>query len=358
VLAPAGAGTTSLVRTITTLIGSTPARSSRGVVLAIARPAVLIAVIGRSPSCANSIPHPRQPTGRSSRPMSRQQTHNNEIATGAVPSADGTTIGYRRLGDGPALIVVSGAMISSKSHLGLARALADDYAVYLPDRRGRGLSGPYGANHNTDREVEDLTAMIDHTGAQRLFGVSVGALICLCTARQRPDLTKLALYEPAFVTATAQPGFSTTRLDHELATGRVAAALVTGMHEAHLAPPAVKAIPRFVMERLTKLAMKAEERKAAPDDVTMRALAPTLHHDFGLIKEIAGPADMFHNIAADVLLLGGGKSDAFFRASLDALQTTLPHATRLELPGLDHGGSTDRDGTPTDIAPALRRFFT
>jgi hypothetical protein len=111
------------------------------------------------------------------------------------------------------------------------------------------------------------------------------------------------------------------------------------------------------METLTKLAMKAEERKAAPGDVTMRALAPTLHHDFQLINEIAGPADMFHDVTADVLLLGGSKSDPFFSASVDTLLRTLPHASRVDLPGLDHGGSTDRDGRPADIAPALRRFF-
>ena len=289
--------------------------------------------------------------------MSTSLTIPTEIATGTVVSADGTTIGYRRIGDGPAVIVVSGAMISSKSHLGLARALASSYTVYLPDRRGRGISGPYGANHCMDREVEDLSALIDHTGARRVFGVSVGALVCLGAARQRPDLTKLALYEPALVTDTSKPGFATDRLDRELAAGRMAAALVTGMHEAHLAPPAVKAIPRFVMERLTALAMKAEERKAGPDDATMRALAPTLRYDFALINEVAGSADLFEDIDTAVLLLGGSKSDAFFSASLEVLERSLPHATRIELPDLDHGGSTDRDGDPDAIAALLDPFF-
>jgi pimeloyl-ACP methyl ester carboxylesterase len=209
-----------------------------------------------------------------------------------------------------------------------------------------------------DREIEDLIALLDHTGAERVFGVSVGALVCLCTAQQRPDLTKLALYEPALVTETTRSGFSTARLDRELTNGRIAAALVTGMYEAHLAPPASKAIPRFVMERLTALVMKAEERKAGADDVTMRALAPTLPHDFELINEVARRADRFDGVSAEVLLLGGSKSDAFFSGSLDALQRTLPHAHRIDLPGLDHGGSTDRDGKPEKIAPALRRFFT
>ncbi len=90
----------------------------------------------------------------------------------------------------------------------------------------------------------------------------------------------------------------------------------------------------------------------------MRALAPTLHHDFHLINEIAGRADRFDAVNAAALLLGGSKSDPFFRGSLDALQHTLPHAHRIDLPGLDHGGSTDRDGKPQGLAPAVRRFFT
>ena len=43
------------------------------------------------------------------------------------------------------MVMLHGSMESSNSHLELARALADIATVYLPDRRGRGLSGPYGA---------------------------------------------------------------------------------------------------------------------------------------------------------------------------------------------------------------------
>ena len=281
-----------------------------------------------------------------------------EVTTGAVESRDNTTIGYRQLGSGPGIVVVSGAMISSKSHLGLARSLSDAFTVYLPDRRGRGLSGPYSPQHCMAREVEDLTALLDHTGAEMAFGVSVGACICLYAASERPGLRKLALYEPALVLDRTGRSFSTTRLESELARDRVAAALVTGMYEAHLAPTALKFIPRVVMERLTTMVMRAEERNAAPDDVTMRSLAPTLLHDFELINEIAGTTEPLQDISASVLLLGGGKSDAFFGASLDELQELLPHVTRLELPGLDHGGSTDRDGKPADVAHALRSFLT
>ena len=62
--------------------------------------------------------------------------------TRSVISADGTLIGYRQLGQGPGLVLVHGAMESAQSHMQLAEALADTFTVYLPDRRGRGMSGP------------------------------------------------------------------------------------------------------------------------------------------------------------------------------------------------------------------------
>ena len=66
-----------------------------------------------------------------------------QMTTGAVTSADGTEIGYLRLGRGPAVVVLHGSNESAASHTQLAQALASEFTVYLPDRRGRGLSGPH-----------------------------------------------------------------------------------------------------------------------------------------------------------------------------------------------------------------------
>src|SRR5262245_46083806 len=95
-------------------------------------------------SCATDAPDGAPFANKEGQPMSLTHTTSSDVTLGTVTSADGTLIGYRQLGSGPAVVVVSGAMISSKSHLGLARALSDSFTVYLPDRRGRGRSGPYG----------------------------------------------------------------------------------------------------------------------------------------------------------------------------------------------------------------------
>jgi pimeloyl-ACP methyl ester carboxylesterase len=68
-------------------------------------------------------------------------------AVGSVTSADGTTVGYRRVGDGPDVVLVHGGGQSSQNLMTLARTLSDRFTVYVPDRRGRGMSGPYRADH-------------------------------------------------------------------------------------------------------------------------------------------------------------------------------------------------------------------
>src|SRR5713101_9571991 len=106
--------------------------------------------------------------------------------TGAVISKDGTTIGYRQLGRGPGLVVLHGAMESAQSHMQLAEALANTYTVYLPDRRGRGLSGAYGRGYSMGEDVEDMNALLSKTDAHYVFGVSSGAIIWLNAALTLP----------------------------------------------------------------------------------------------------------------------------------------------------------------------------
>jgi pimeloyl-ACP methyl ester carboxylesterase len=65
-----------------------------------------------------------------------------DMSVGSVTSQDGTSIGYLRLGQGPAVVLLHGSMESASSHTRLALALADAFTVYLPDRRGRGMTGP------------------------------------------------------------------------------------------------------------------------------------------------------------------------------------------------------------------------
>jgi pimeloyl-ACP methyl ester carboxylesterase len=116
-----------------------------------------------------------------------------EPVLGSVTSRDSTTIGYRRFGRGPALVLLHGSMSSGAHHTELARLLADTFTVFVPDRRGRGLSGPYRPDQGDEleQELEDVAALLDASGATNLWGLSSGACIALHAARTMPAIAKV-----------------------------------------------------------------------------------------------------------------------------------------------------------------------
>jgi pimeloyl-ACP methyl ester carboxylesterase len=280
--------------------------------------------------------------------------------TGSVTSKDGATIGYRQIGHGPGVVLLHGASSSAHNHMQLAETLAGAFTVYVPDRRGRGLSGPYGENYSIQEDVEDMEALLTQTGANQVFGVSSGGIICLQAALTLPAIHKVAIYEPPFfIDDPATPLAVLRRYDLELAQGKVAAALITGMKGAQMGPAAFNVMPRWLLEPLVNMAMNGEDKKGTGGYVSMRALAPTLHYDFQLVAEMSGKLDTFKAVQTEVLLLGGSKSPAYLKAALDALEQVLPRAKRIEFPGLNHAASwnADRGGQPEPVAKELRRFF-
>ena len=286
-----------------------------------------------------------------------------EMTTGSVLSKDGTRIGYLQVGQGPAAVLLHGSNESARSHTRLALALADAFTVYLPDRRGRGLSGPHRPDHGIRTEVEDLRAVLAGSGARQVFGVSIGALIALEAARTQPAIRQIAAYEPALLMDTTRYTGWVARFDREMAQGKVAAALITSLYGLDLAPPAFKLMGRRLAEALTNRALNSEDKQATGDTVTERKLAPTLRYEGLLLAETAGTIETFAEVTAQVLLLGGDmERPAFIRPAFDAFARTLPHNRRVRFPGLDHGGSTDvgptnRGGKPEVVAPAIRSFF-
>src|SRR5690242_1175522 len=141
-----------------------------------------------------------------------------------VVSKDGTRIAFDQSGQGPALMLVSGASATRADEASVAAALAPYFTVFAYDRRARGDSGdtrPYAV----EREVEDLEAMIDEAGgAAFVFGHSSGAALALEAVRLLPTkITKLALYEPPFIideTRAPMPEGFPAQLDELVASGR------------------------------------------------------------------------------------------------------------------------------------------
>jgi|SRR6185369_14894048 pimeloyl-ACP methyl ester carboxylesterase len=278
-----------------------------------------------------------------------------DYQTGTVVSADQTTIGFRILGRGPAVVAVHGGMQAAQHLMQLGAALSADFTVYLPDRRGRGLSGGHGEAYCADREAEDLAAVVRAAGAHRIFGLSSGALASLRTARDTPELDRVALYEPPLSVAGSVPVGWVDRYEREIAAGRTAAALVTALKGIDVEPTFART-PRFILTPLLRAGLRLQAAPP-PGDVAAARLVPTQRYDMKLVREMADTLVDYAALDAEVLLLGGGRSPRFLGQSLDALSATLPRSRRVTYPDLGHSGP-DNDGDPTRVAGTLREFFS
>jgi pimeloyl-ACP methyl ester carboxylesterase len=287
-------------------------------------------------------------------------TAQQPYSTGSITSKDGAVIGYRQLGSGPGVIILHGSMSTGFNHLQLAELLADAFTVYLPDRRGFGLSSQYGKEYTIQNDVEDLKALLDKTGTHKVLGVSAGGIICLKAALALPAIHKLAIYEPPLFINNLIPSAMMTRFDKEMAQGKVASALATTMKGAPLMSEMFSAMPHWLLEFMTNRMISFEEKQGSGNYASFREIAPTLHHDGWVIVEMSGQQESLSAIRADMLLLGGSKSTTFLKAALDSMAKVLPDARRVEFPGLNHSSTwnTDRGGRPELVAKELRRFFS
>jgi len=291
--------------------------------------------------------------------MSKKQ----EYVIDSVTSKDGTVIGYRQMGSGPGVVLLHGGVNSSQHLMKLGKALSDEFTVYIPDRRGRGLSGPFGDNYGLQREVEDIDALLKKIGAHYLFGTSTGALIVLQSAVTLPAIHKIALYEPlVYVNKEEMDKFNAIiqHYDQEISEGELTSAMITSLDLYHVDPEEKSSlltqIPSLIWKPIFKLVLEADARNVKGDDVSIKDLLPTLKFDVQIVNETEGKIDNFKDVSAEVLLLSGSKTFLFLKHSLEALDKVLPNSNHVELEGLDHDSALTY-GKPKIIAQELKRFF-
>ncbi|MBB6235903.1 pimeloyl-ACP methyl ester carboxylesterase [Pedobacter sp. AK013] len=278
-----------------------------------------------------------------------------KYTTSYVISKDGTRIGYRQTGTGPGVILVHGAMMTSKNFMKLASFLSNEFTVYIPDRRGRGLSGPFGPNYGIGLESEDLQALIHKTATDKIFGLSSGAICVLQTAAIETALKKVAIYEPPIPVEGTDPVAWGSRYESALSRGNLGKAMFEAIKGTD-DPSLFTSLPTFLIAPLLNIAIKADAKKQVKDDMPLESLIPTMHYDLMLVHQSSGIIDLCKEIKAEMLLMGGTKSQHYFKLALDKLSNVLPLARRLSFRGLGHIAA-DNDNSPEKIAKELLVFF-
>ena len=255
----------------------------------------------------------------------------------SVRSADGTTIALERSGDGPALVVVTGAFCARSTPAGLAAALDPSFTVWRYDRRGRGDSGdtpPYAV----EREIDDLAALIESVGGQAyVCGHSSGSVLALAAAGAGLAISRLAVFEPPFRLPDG-PQLPPDYQEH--VTSLVAAARFG------------EVVEYFMTSAVGLPAEAVGQMRKSPAWPGLEALAPTLVYDGLLLLDPSLPAGLLAGITVPALVLDSTGSAPWLRNAAQATARALPNARHRSLDGTFH------QLPPKVLAPALAAFFT
>jgi pimeloyl-ACP methyl ester carboxylesterase len=262
--------------------------------------------------------------------------------SGSVLSRDGTTIAFDRIGHGPAVILVDGALCDRRMGQSgqLARLLAPHFTVFTYDRRGRGESRdtlPY----SVEREVEDIAALLEEAGGTAfVWGMSSGAVLALDAANRLSGIRKVAVYEAPLIVDASRTSteHQWTLIEDAVAGHQLGQALTVFLQSVGL-PTVVIAVMR-----LTPLWSK------------LKALAHTLPYDGAIVGDYQLgqplPTDRWGAVRVPTLVMDGSKSPQWIRNGNRALALVLPNARYRTLDGQTHMLK------PKAHAPQLVEFFS
>jgi pimeloyl-ACP methyl ester carboxylesterase len=246
----------------------------------------------------------------------------HQVVVERAISRDGTTIGFRRSGNGPGLVLLHGTSADASRWDPLLPQLESVATVYAVDRRGRGASGD-GPAYSLEAEAHDVVAVIDAVGGQAVggkvdvLGHSYGALCAVEAARLTTGIRRLVLYEPA-VMDLAPPGF-TDRLEELTAVGR----------REEVVTMLLRDLAGLTAEQLAQV-------RALPSWAGRVAAAHTVAREQRVEEGYRLDPARFADVHVPTLMLTGTESPPELQESTSMLASALPDVRVRRLAGQGH----------------------
>src|ERR671912_349808 len=259
-----------------------------------------------------------------------------------VTSSDGIQIAFDRLGDGPPVIVVCGAMCDRALMRPTAEELAKHFTVFNYDRRGRGDSGDT-APYAVEREIEDIGALIvEAGGTASVYGHSSGAGLVLHAAAHGLPITKIVLHDPPYAPDGDEEA---RRISREYGENLKAMLAEDRRGDAVELFMTMVGMPQQMIEGMRHTPRWAE----------LEAMAPTLAYDSEVMGDIGRdgtiPVDQASRVTVPALVLTGGADYPWMTDVGRRLADAMPKGRHRVLEGQEHV-------VPPDVlVPVLAEFF-
>lgn len=235
----------------------------------------------------------------------------------AATSADGTTIAFEQVGEGPTVVILGGAFSVASDGNALAKALVDiGFRAVTVDRRGRGSSGDQRGSTPED-EVDDLAAVIDAVGGYAIvLGHSSGAVLALYAAAKGVPIRSLFLSEPPFRFGIDEPAADLAeRLQQLVDEGRGDEAVVAFQLEGVGLPPAM-----------------VEQIRQSELFSALVPLAQSTVYDAALTAKLSTPLPEMLSVSQPVTILRGEQTFPLLVAAADRLADEMPKAELVIVP--------------------------
>jgi pimeloyl-ACP methyl ester carboxylesterase len=235
------------------------------------------------------------------------------------------------MGHGPGIVVLHGGGVMEHDYHRLARALSDRFTVHLYNRRGRPDTAPLDGTETVQTDLDDLAAVLEHTGARSVFGHSGGGFVALRAGLSLP-LDRIAVYDPGLCVDGRPPFGYLDEFESAVAGGDYARALVL-MQRATYPDDLAAKLPYGVARLITKGFLRT------PIGRQFAALMPSIPPEVRRIADHAGPASDYAGITADVLLAAGARSPRYFMQNCEAIAAAVPRGRALLIPRASHNAA-------------------
>lgn len=217
-------------------------------------------------------------------------------------------------GEGPAVLLIHGSAADHTTWNIQRAGLRAKLSLTVYDRRGTGMSAPAAQEPfiTVAQHAQDAARLIESSGAPVVVvGSSFGGVVALELTRRRPELVRSAvLIEPPLAATDEQTLF---------AKGFIA------RYDELLASDGGPAAAEYFLRSV--LGDASFERMPRPFQERSKSLWAAIRSDCAALAEYSPDYASLSEVRTPVLLLGGERSAALYRPTLEALRRHLGNAS-------------------------------
>lgn len=236
-----------------------------------------------------------------------------------IASKDDVPISVLKTGSGPSLLLIHGALLNGALSWGaVLPKFAEQFTVYVMDRRGRAPSGD-AKEYSIANEADDVAAVVELIGHTAVLAHSYGALATLNALDRLKTVSQLLLYEPP-VTLTRRETDVVERMEQSLAEGNREQVVIT-----------------FLRDQIGVPADRLDMMRSSPIWPVVLEISPTLARESRAVNTPHISRDRLAAWKTPTVALLGSETQGLLREATYFVCDAIPGCELVMLEGQGHG---------------------